>query len=665
MSGPRRVTWLRMPRGMLRVFSLCLVLAVPGDPALALGPGDPAPRFDLPRLEGDGTVRAPAVFAEASLTVLVIWNRGCPECTAVALEMQSLADSLGPLDARVLGVVFGPDDPVSIREQLREHRVAVPQLWDAGGTVAARYGLGRQHLSVFLVERDGRVRESFDDRIPSLMDPVLPAARRWPGFETTKAPVTPPPAPPAPAAVAPPPGPAEEVAVILSSLKLDARMKVISTEGAQPGDRGLYNELLENGSLFLFRVDARLPLALAPGVELVPWLRISNEGDAILTEQAEQLSSPLGTISLNLRSGRFGGTLGAFPLRVAPLLLQRWDATDAPPLGGVAACACGAGAAGVSQRSLEVLAPEYTFEGVSASYTERLGVLRAWFAIPRWERVVPTTAPPLEKLTARYRRLLGGSYMEMGSPGKRDADSGLPAPLGLRIGVVSVTDDGRTLGPAAYRPVQHDELGWVAQARAEPLPGLSADAQWTTWRLDESGSQSAGEAYLLGARGAYRIEPVEFWARLHRLRTDPDFAPLYRALTYEPNQEGWRAEIGFGGWRAAGSRRDRLAASAFYRATQEVEGRDAPGLGETEYQVVSLSMSARPAWDLAAQLSAVETLTERPLAPLERSRGLSLDCRWEGAGVIEPELHVDMIRRQAWDEERTIWQVYLWVRVVR
>jgi hypothetical protein len=469
----------------------------------------------------------------------------------------------------------------------------------------------------------------------------------------------------APAPAPPPTTPAAEIAAVLSSLKLDARMKFLSTEGAQPGDRGLYNELLENGSLFLFRIDAKLPLTLARGVELVPWLRISNEGDAILTEQAEQLSSPLGTISLHLRSGRFGGTLGAFPLRVAPLLLQRWDATDAPPLGGVAACACGGGAAGVSQRSLEVLAPEYTFEGVSASYTERVGVLRAWFAIPRWERVVPTTAPALEKLTARYRRLLGGAYMEMGSAAARDADSGLPAPLGLRVGVVSVTDDGRTLGPGAYHPVQHDELGWVAQARAEPVRGLSADAQWTTWRLDESGSESAGEAYLLGARGAFRIEPAEFWARLHRLRTDPDFAPLYRALTYEPNQEGWRAEVGFGGWRAAGSRRDRLAASAFYRATQEVEGRDAPGLGETEYRVVSLSLLARPAGDLAAQLSAVETRTERPLTPLERSRGLSLDLRWEGMAVLEPLLHVDMIRREAWDEERTIWQVYAWVRVVR
>jgi peroxiredoxin len=661
MRGLQVRTWLTAPRRVVLVFLLCVVLAVPGGPAFALGPGDAAPGFELPRLEGEGVVRAPAVFAAAPLTALIFWNRGCPECLEIAMGMQVLTDSLRPLGGEVTGVAFGPDDAVSIRDLVHENRIAATQLWDAGGTVAAQYGLGRQHLSVFLVDRDGVVREAFDDRIPSLMDPVWPAARRILGAAA--------PSPLAEIVTAPSPAPGpvpEAVAATLSSLRLDARMKVLSTEGAEPGDRGLYNEPLENGSLFLFRFDLRLPLALAPGVELVPWLRVSNEDDEILTEQAEQLSSPRGTLSLNLRAGRWAGTVGAFPLRVAPLLLQRWDATDAPPLGGVAACACGGGAEGISQRSLEVLGPEYTFEGVSASYTERLGGLRAWFAIPRWERVRSATAPILERLEGRYRRLLGGAYMEMGSPGTRDAESSLPAPLGLRVGVVSVTDDGRTLGAGSYRPLQHDELGWVAQARAEPVPGLSADAQWATWRLDESGTESNGDAYLAGARGSFRVEPVEFWARLHRLHTDPGFAPLYRALTYEPNQEGWRAEAGFGGWRATGSRRDRFAASAFYRETQETEERDAPGLGKTEYRVVSLSLSVRPAGDLVTELSAVETRTEKPSLPLERSRGLSLDGRWEGSGVLDPSLHVDMIRRQALDEEeRTIWQVYLWVRVVR
>lgn len=661
MPGSRREARRCVARGILRAAVLSLSLVLAGDPAFALGAGAPAPRFDLPRLDGAGAVAAPAVFADAPLTALVFWNRGCPECLEIAMGMQELADSLRLAGGQVVGVAFGPDDPAAMRDALHGNGVAVRQLWDAGGAVAAQYGLGRQHLGVFLVDRAGQVREAFDDRIPSLMDPVLPAARRLLG---TAAPsplaemVTVPASAPSPAA--------EAVAAAFSALDLDARAKLFSTEGAEPGDRGLYNEPLENGSLYLFRVDARLPITLARGVELVPWLRVSDEDDAILTEQAEQLSSRYGSLSLNLRAGRWAGTLGAFPLRVAPLLLQRWDATDAPPLGGVAACACGAGAAGISQRSLEVLGPDYTFEGVSAAYTQRVAALRAWFAIPRWEQAVPATASIREQLAQRYRRLLGGAYMEMGSPAARDADSGLPAPFGLRVGAVSVTDDGRTLDPATYRPPQHDELGWVGQARVEPWRGLSADAQWATWRLDESGAKSHGEAYLAGARGSVDIGPVTTWARAHRLYAAPDFEPLYRALTYEPNQEGWRAEAGFGGWRAPGSRRDRVAASAFWRQTQEVEERDAPGYGKTEYRVVSLSLSVRPAWDLVTELSAVETRTEKPAIPLERSRGLSLHCAWEGLAALDPALHVDLIRRQAADEdERTIWQMYLWVRVVR
>lgn len=658
MPGSRPRTWLPAARGLLRALPLCLLLGAPGHPAFALGVGDPAPAFSLPRLTGDGSLSAPALFADARLTVLVFWNRGCPECTAVALEMQSLADSLPAAEARVIGVAFGPDDPYSIQEQLREHNVAVPQLWDASAAVAGRYGLGRQHLGVFLVDDEGRVRESFDDRIPSLTDPVLPAARRLLDLAVRAA-------EPAPGAAAPPPAEAASVPSALSALQLDARTKLLFTEGARPGDRGLYNELLENGSLFLFRFDVRLPLELARGVELVPWLRVSNEGDEILTEQAEQLSNSLGTLSLNLSAGRTAGTLGAFPLRVAPLVLQRWDAADAPPLGGVAGCACGGGAAGISQRSLEVLAPEYTFEGIAAAHSQRLAGLRAWFAVPRWERVVPATAPALEWLEARYRRLLGGAHLDLGSPGARDVGSGLPSPLGLRLGVVSVTDDGRSLGPGAYRPPQHDELGWVAEARIEPVRGLSADGQWVDWSLDESGAKRDAQAFLVGGRGELHVEPLGFWARLHRLRTEPDFAPLYRALTYEPNQEGWRAEVGLKGWHAGGSRRERVTASFFFRETFEIEEREAPGFGKTRYRVVSLALAARPVADLVGELSAVETRTERPIVPLERSRGLSVSARWEGWSFLDPMLHVDMIRREAWGEAHTIWQTYLWVRVLR
>jgi peroxiredoxin len=663
-----------MPQRFRCVLLTCFALGGLGGPALALGPGDPAPPFELPRLQDGGAVRAPGLFSEGSLTVLVFWNRGCPECTAVAMGMQVLADSLRSPGAQVIGVAFGPDDPVSIQDQLRQHQIAVPQLWDAAATVAARYGIGLQHLGVFLVDSAARVRGVFDDRIPSLVDHVLPAARRILASEPERVEAG---GHAEPASAGPgdgtrtaqaPAGPREPTAPafsVLAALKLDARFKLLSTEGARSGDRGLYDEPLENGALFLYRYDVRLSWTPFLGVELVPWLRVSNEEDRILTEGADQLSNPLGSATLNLRHGRTAAVLGAFPLRVAPLLLQRWDAADAPLLGGVSGCACEAGAAGVSQRSLEILGPEYTFEGLSVSHAERWAMLRAWFAVPRWERVVLRSAPARERETARYRRLLSGALCDLGTSGARDVESGLPSPVGVRVGVLSVADDGRTLGPEAYRPIQHDEWGWVAETRLEARSWLSGEAQLAGWKLNQSGHRSDASAWLAGIRSSFAQGPVSFWMRLHRLFTEPDFDPLYRALTYKPNQQGWRIAGGLGGWSTPASRKERLSASAFYRTARETEERQAPGLGKSRSTVLSVTLGARPPGGLVAELSAVETKNQIPLVPMQRSRGLSLDLRLERWAFLDPGLRVDAIRSAAWSETRNIWQASAWVRLVR
>jgi len=297
MMGPTPESWFPALRRTPWVLPLCLASWLAAAPASALGPGERAPSFELPRLRGGGSVYAPDLFFASRLTALVFWNRGCPECTEVAMGMQALADSLAPLGAQVVGVAFGPDDPFSIRDQLREHGISARQLWDAGAGVATRYGLGLQHLSVFLIDETARVRAVFDDRIRGLVDPVLPAARRILAGETESATEQPEPeaASAAPETTRPVEGaPVAElpsVASALSVLKLDARMKLLSTEKARSGDRGLFNETLVNGVLHLYRYDIRLPWTPVAGVEFVPWLRVSNEDEEILTEGAEQITS--------------------------------------------------------------------------------------------------------------------------------------------------------------------------------------------------------------------------------------------------------------------------------------------------------------------------------------------------------------------------------------
>jgi peroxiredoxin len=639
---------------------LALVLCGAAGVAQALNPGDSAPAFDIPWLQGQGPTSSSAIFSSSDATVLVIWNRGCPRCTQIALGVNALADSVASLGGQVVGILFGPDDPQALTDLLWDRGVAVPHLWDAAAGTAAAYDLGIRHLGVFVIDRSGTVRALFDDQIPDLSGPVLPAVR---GLLAR------------PAATAQATSPARKIAPApaVSDLSLDGRMRLLSVEGAHTGDTGLNGETLENGPAFLYRWNVRASWKISPGIEFVPRLTVSNEGDEVLTEAEEQRSNRHGTASLNARSGRLSATLGAYPLRLSPLLLQRWDAEDAPPLGGASGCGCGGSGGGgeLQQYSLEVLAPSYLFEGVSAAWTGRHARLRAFGAIPRWENSVLATAGPTETQRAVYRRTLTGATIEAGIPGPLDPRLDLPAPAGLRMGYLSVGDDQRTL-PARgyYRPSSWDENGWFLLGRVEPVRGISADAEFVDWHKDRA-SVKRRALDARGYRAGLRVEePVGrsiLWASVGRLHSDRDFSPMYGALTYEANREGWRAWAGLRLLEAKGGSRDRLAVTLFYRGVREVEAITWEG-GRVEESVVSASLAGRPYRDLLAELHAIDLTTDRPpgAVPDLTTRGVSLDLRWDGTASIEPVLRVDALRRDDNESDpRTIWQGSFSVRIVR
>jgi peroxiredoxin len=649
--------------------------------------GDPAPPFQLSTLDGADGSRAPDVFWDNALTTLVFWNRGCPRCAEVVMAMPALADSLAPLQGRLIGVAFGPDEPSSLRQWLAEKRIAAPQLWDADGSIASLYGLGLRHLRVLLVDQDGLVRAVFEDDLPGLVESVLPAARRLraqgasgPGSAAGPAGgLTPGAAANQPghtlgatravdrAAARPAPG---------QNLRLDGRVRILSSQKVRAGDRGLMGEALENGSIFLFRYDLRYVWPLAPGLQFVPWLRLSNEEDDVLTRGAEQLSSPKGSASLIGRFRETTATLGAFPLQVSPLLLQRWDSEDAPPLGGVSTCGCGAGAGGLKQRSLEVLSPFYTFEGALAGQTLRLGSIQTWFSIPQWETAVPLGASSAEVATARYRRVLYGASADFGRTKERDRDSGLPAPVGLRLSMTALQDDGRTLPRTFVRPPRRYEWDWTMIGRVSPSPSVWLDYEYAAFNLKTIShlrpsrpdttlkSDDLGTRVGLGANR--RLGLLSLWARGHHLRTGPDFAPLYRALTYDPNRRGWRFAGGLGLRHRVTDKNEWVGASAFYRTVEEV--RQTYSAGREKHTIGSITLFGRPAPDLLSEVHFVRTKTD-PADPAyafaEKETGASLDLRWERWPAVDPVLRLDFIRREAGGEKaHSYWQGYLAARVV-
>lgn len=669
--------------------------------ALAAGPGDPAPPFQLPWLEGDGQRTAPDLYWESELTALVLWNRGCPRCSEIVTALPTLADSLRPLGGRVVGVAFGPDEPVSLRAWLEEHAITEPQLWDAEGTAAALYGLGTRHLGVFLIDGQGIVQAAFDDDLPGLIESVLPAAhdlmKKPPaggavslsqnaglGRQTRATPAQ---AGPGPggndssddrgASRAPEPA-LPGLASLLPGLRLDGRSRMLSSQGVKPGDLGLFGETLENGTFLLYRCDLRYIWSVAPGLQFVPWLRISNEDDAVLNEGAERLSHPRASASLIAQRGGFRGTLGAFPLRLSPLLVQRWDAQDAPPLGGVSSCGCGPGAGGLRQRSLEVLTPFFTFEGIQLAQATRWASAQTWFSLPRQERIVPQSSPWSERQLARYRCNHYGASLDLGKNSERDPEFGLPSPIGLRVALQAVEDDGRTLPADSYRPAQQDEWDWSVLTRVGPWAGFSLDGEFVSSRIkatDTPENEAAGFKAGLAGRWALRrsmpglLHDLSLWGRAHRIRLEDGFHPAFRALTYDANREGWRFAGGLGLRGSATDKNEWIGATVFYRRVQEVDEVLYTGSGKEESSVASLGLFLRPVKDLLAEAHAVETRIEPPIKPpfayRIQSRGLSFDLRWDGWPTVDPMLRMDAIRRETGGASaRTYWQGYLSVRVV-
>ncbi len=204
-------------------------------PAFAVGPGDPAPAFVLPYIEGQGGLRGPECFEEAPVTVLVIWDRGCPHCLDLALGSSALADSIEPRGGRVLGIVLGPDDPESIKDLLWERAVTVRQLWDRERVTAGAYDLGIKHIGIFVIDRSGVIRSRFDDRIDNLAAAVTPAALEV--IDRTSSGV-----PPAAASLPPingfPASAANGTGRGWPTFRIDGRSRMMSTEGARPGRYG-------------------------------------------------------------------------------------------------------------------------------------------------------------------------------------------------------------------------------------------------------------------------------------------------------------------------------------------------------------------------------------------------------------------------------------------
>lgn len=145
-----------------------LLLAFAIGTAGAIEPGEPAPDFELPRLDAPGTLRL-SEFSGRWL-YLDFWASWCAPCRESFPWMNRLADA--PANGGLQVIAVGLDrDRGRAEAFLRRHAPAFAVVWDDGRRTAGAYGVAALPAA-YLIDPAGIVRyvhEGYDARdLPSL-----------------------------------------------------------------------------------------------------------------------------------------------------------------------------------------------------------------------------------------------------------------------------------------------------------------------------------------------------------------------------------------------------------------------------------------------------------------------------------------------------------------
>ena len=610
-----------------------------GSPALAVEPGQTAPPFDLPLMDGAGSARADELFSKHEYTFIVFWRSSCLHCVEALLGCERFYRTYGGEDIAVLGINADDRDRLAARGVIESNGITFAQAQDAGGMVSASYHIPFETCSLCLVGKGGAVlgvRYDPEGDTGAAMEEMMRQGESPAATSGTAAGA--PGSPGAPDALGSSSSPAEEGAFSFHGLQR-IRLLAIDT-GTDAEAVGLYGEPVRAGRSVQYRLEVEASKRLTRHLRAGGLLRISNEGTKVLESGPEYYGSQWGSAFAEIEAARFRLRVGYYSLAMTPLTFMRWDWDDNPRIGGDAGCGCGGPAAGaLLVESLEELGPDLTVEGALAAYDVAGVEALAFYAMPR--RALETSYVAYRYgggERARYSQEIAGFEVRWQRLDKR---TGLFWKAGLHA--IASFENERSVGfpELDYLSVDTWMDTWTMSATAEAplmrytrLRGeiIAYNKTYKHGILTIEGPATASSKGGGGLGGIVVEKSPRLGLAVDYLRLAPDFYTPYAALSYESNAEGVRASG------RAPLFRDNISLSLFYKRLRSVDAPD-DALGRKQSWLAGASLDFVLRGGFGAGLSWLERKTWRsdsgyPFDAYRRGIVASLQRDFGKAGVL-------------------------------
>lgn len=172
-----------MTRATLRTFAMLTLIPIVALSCSQSGksstdrmsPGDYAPRFSLPMLDGGKEVVSAKEVHNAHATVFIFWSMACPSCREALLECQRVHDAFGRQAVVFYGINFDIENVQGVRAFIKGENITIPHLWDRGQRITKEFKALDYTFSVFVVDRDGKIVLAQYDHPPDLEEALTRA----------------------------------------------------------------------------------------------------------------------------------------------------------------------------------------------------------------------------------------------------------------------------------------------------------------------------------------------------------------------------------------------------------------------------------------------------------------------------------------------------------